>query len=65
MNLDVLLHHDVLVEFVDGGGMKGYVDAHISAEDNSPDPESIVVFCRNAHYEIGIEEIKKVTILDN
>lgn len=65
MNLDDLLHHDVLVEFVDGGGMKGHVDAHISAEDNAPDPESIVLICRKAHYEIGIDEIKNVTILDD
>lgn len=65
MNLSILLHHDVLVEFVDGGDMKGYVDAHISADNNFPDPESIILICRNIHYEIGIDEIKKITVLDN
>ena len=63
MNLSKFLHRDVLVEFVDGGIIEGYVDAHISADNNFPDPESIILICRNTHYEIGLDEIKKVTIL--
>lgn len=65
MDLSVVLHREVLVEFVDGGGMSGYVDAHITAENNDPDPESIVLLCRKSRYEICIDEIKKVTIIDN
>lgn len=65
MDLRELLYHNVSVEFTDGGDIEGYVTAYVSAEDNEPETESIILVCRNTHYEICIDEIKKATILDN
>lgn len=63
MYLNAWLHRNARIDFVDGDSMNGYIDAHISAEDNFPDGESIILRCENIRYEISIEEIKKVTIL--
>ena len=65
MDIIKLLHRDVLIEFVDGGGMQGYIDAHISADDNYPDPESIVLVVGRVKYEISVDEIKRITIITN
>lgn len=63
-SIQSLLHNNVLVEFVDGGGMQGYFDSYLSAADNYPDSESIVLRCRKVLYEIATEEIKKITKVD-
>lgn len=65
MRLNDLLRHKVQIDFADGNSMIGYVDAHVSKEDNYPDPESIILICKNQHFEIMIDEIKNVMILDD
>lgn len=65
MRLNALLRHNVQIDFVDGDNMIGYVDAYISEENNYPDPESIILICKNQHFEISIDEIKDVTVLDD
>ena len=63
MVLYELLHKSILIEFADGKEMRGYVDAYISAEDNDPDPESIIVISDGVAYEVTAAEIKQLSIL--
>lgn len=62
-NIKKLLNREVLVEFIDGGGMQGYCESYISAEDNYPDPESVLIRCRKVLHEIAVEEIKRIQII--
>lgn len=64
MNLRSTLYKNVQIDFIDGKKMRGYVDAYFSADDNAPDPESIVVNSGNVMYEIAVDEIKHITIFD-
>ena len=67
MRLCDLLGHNVRIVCTNGLVIEGYVDIHVSAENNDPDPESIGI-CNDldgVSYEIFEEDIASVEILDS
>ena len=68
MDLYALKGHHVRFEFISGEVIDGYVHTYISAEDNDPDPESVLIDCpwgnAGGILEITAEELKEAVILD-
>lgn len=60
MDLSKFNRHYVDIELVDGDILSGYVDAYISALDNDPEPESIIVISNGILYEIAEDEITSI-----
>lgn len=60
MKLSDLFRHNVRITCTNGLVIEGYVDVHISAENNYPDPESIMI----QNYEVFVEDIKDASIID-
>lgn len=60
MKLSDLFRHNVRITCTNGLVIEGYVDVHISAENNYPDPESIMI----QNYEVFEEDIKDASIID-
>ena len=68
MDLYALRGHNVRFVFVNGSVIDGYVHTYISAEDNDPDPESVLIDCpwgsAGGYLEIAAVELREVVILD-
>lgn len=60
MKLIDLFRHNVRIVCDNGKVIEGFVHNHISALDNDPDPESIMIGC----YELSEKDIRSATILD-
>ena len=68
MDLYALRNHMVRFVFTDGEVIEGYVHTYISAYNNAPDPECVLIdYPRGGargYLEITEEELKSATILD-
>ena len=56
-----LFNKHVVVRCTDGEALKGILSGWISAEDNEPDPESIIIDTANAPIEIFVKDIESIT----
>lgn len=56
-----LFDQHVVVRCTDGEVLKGILSDWTSAEDNEPDPESIIIDTVNALIEIFIGDIESIT----